>query len=160
MSKLSKGLEKSSRIYNSSGEDTYQINGRGTGSWVCVLKQPTPTSVLSLAFNANTSGDTTYSIAVIPRGFNVEAGGRKALSLGTDVVPELLTSDNDWDLISPDRTQSGNQPTAPHIKAYEIEVTEGEIHRLTGNPSVYSLTSFDELWINAPTTTNYTIIWS
>ena len=159
MSKLSKGLEKSSRIYNSGGENSFQINGTGTTAWVCVLKQPGRVKVKSLAFNGNAGAAGEYSIAVIPRGYNSEAGGRKVSQLGTAVVPAVQSLDNDWDLINPDRTQVGNQPTATHVKAFEIGTLVDEIHRLTGNPHVYALEPYDELWIKALANTNYTIIW-
>ena len=161
MSKLSNGLNKSSRIYNPAREEFFSTDGTGTDAWVCVLKQASNVHISSILFNDNDGVDGDYSVAIIRRGYNSESGGRSVRESTTDIVPAANANvQNDWATISPDRTVSGNQPQLAHYKALNVDVTAGSVGAYSMEDVVGVLNPYDELWLKCSDNVNYSVIWS
>lgn len=153
-----RGLGDSSRIYHNPGTEFNSVSGRGTGALAPILKQHRKVYIKSIRVNANSAAAGTYSLFIMRRGYNANAGG-PAKPTNDCIIPAVTDTTNNWATICPDLTVGGNQPGTANNVAFQVPVSANEFIHEQGD-AVFVLNAFDELWINATTTLNFEISYS
>ena len=160
----SDGLSQS-RIFRTPTETFESINGvgAGVGTLSPVLKSKDQVRVYNMRVNDANGAGGAFSVAIVRRGFIEDFSGADCPDRGilaNCLIPRpAKRAAPDLAALCPDLDNPANAPAQGDIVVFEAPVLPNEFIAQDGSEPIFVLNPYDELWVSADVSLNWSFVY-